>query len=104
MGIITNMFAYMPVFFLIELFKRTSNRKSKSKKLQNVLKSLSETNIVNLENENEKNFSKKTKLIPFPWWFKFVLFFISYILIALSICFVIFKGSYTKDIFNSLNV
>ena len=55
MGIITNILAYIPVFFLIELFKRTSHRKSKIKKLQKLISSLSGTSKnLTLLSESEK--------------------------------------------------
>ncbi len=104
MGIITNILAYIPVFFLIEFFKRTSRRKSKIKKLQKLISSLSGTSKnVNLLSESEKVPLKKRKeLIKFPWWLKILLYIISFIIMALSILSVVFRGKYYRDIFLSL--
>jgi hypothetical protein len=95
-GIITNILAYIPVFFLIELFKRTSSRKSKLKKLQKLISSLSgTTKNINLLSESEKvPLKKRIKFIKFPWWFKIILYIISFILMALSILLVVFRGKY----------
>ena len=95
-GILTNMLAYIPVFFLVELFKRTSSRKSKSEKLQNIIdKNMSTSknikiNEIKIENGSSKN--KNKKCIPFPWWLKIILYCISYACMALSICSIIFIG------------
>jgi hypothetical protein len=43
------MLAYIPVFFLVELFKRTSSRKSKSEKLQNIIKNMSTSENIKME-------------------------------------------------------
>ena len=92
MGIITNMIAYIPVIFLIEFFKKTSNRKSKSEKLQNLIKSFSVTKVNDLNYKSESKPAKNSKFILFPWFFKLILYFISYVCMALSICLVIYKG------------
>ena len=90
----TNLLAYVPIFFLIELFKRTSNRKSKSKQLENVIKGLKGSEKVNLVLENQKVSSKEFKLIPFPWWFKLILYGISFVCMALSIFLITLKGNF----------
>jgi hypothetical protein len=96
MGIITNILAYIPVFFLIELFKRTSHRKSKIKKLQKLISSLSGTtkNLTLLTESEKVPIKNRKKLIKFPWWLKIILYIISFILMALSIFLVAFRGKY----------
>jgi len=90
------MLAYIPVFFLVELFKRTSSRKSKSEKLQNIInKNMSTSENIKMEEikiENGSSKNKNKKCFPFPWWFKITLYCISYACMALSICSIIFKG------------
>ena len=93
------MLAYIPVFFLVELFKRTSSRKSKSEKLQNIIKNMSTSenikiNEIKIENGSTKN--KNNKCFPFPWWFKIILYCISYVCMAFSICSIIFIGIHLK--------
>jgi hypothetical protein len=89
LGVITNLLAYLPVFFLIELFRRTSNRSSKIKRLQNLIKTLSNVKNDNLLSVNGKC-SKKFK--PFPWWLKIILYITSFSCMAFSICLIAFKG------------
>ncbi len=43
------MLAYIPVFFFVELFKRTSSRKSKSETLQNIIKNMSTSENIKME-------------------------------------------------------
>ena len=96
-GILSNMSAYIPVFFLVELFKRTSSRKSKSEKLQNIIKNMSTSENIKMEEiKIENGSSKNKKCIPFPWWFKIILHCISYTCMALSICSIIFIGIHLK--------
>jgi len=89
------MLAYIPVFFLVELFKRTSNRISKSEKLHNIIKTISTSENIKMEEIKIKNGSSKNKnkkCFPFPWWFKIILYCISYACMALSICSIMFIG------------
>jgi len=93
-GIFTNVFAYIPVFILIELFKRTSSRKTKSTRLQNIIKNLTDQHKIDFAIKNINGEEKiKKKVILFPWWFKFVLYTISYICMATSVCLILFKGT-----------
>jgi len=87
LGVITNVLAYLPVFFLIELFRRTSPRTSKIKRLQKSISTISTTKKVNLL---PMNGSKKN--IQFPWWLKIILYLASFSCMALSICLIAFKG------------
>jgi hypothetical protein len=94
-GLITNVISFIPVFVLIQLFKITSIRHSKSKRLGIILEKINKFMLKNkrpkiLVKSNEKQFGKKSFLLP--WWFKFVLYLISFSLMALSITFVILKG------------
>ena len=83
------------MFVLIQLFKITSIRHSKSKRLGIILEKINKFMLKNkrpkiLVKSNEKQFGKKSFLLP--WWFKFVLYLISFSFMALSITFVILKG------------
>jgi hypothetical protein len=89
------MLAYIPVFFLVELFKRTSSRKSKSERLQNIIQNMSKSENFKMEEikiENGSSKNKNKKWILFPWWFKIIFYCISYTCMALSICSIIFIG------------
>ena len=92
MGVLTNIVAYVPVFVLIQLFKRTSSFRSKSKKVEKLIKnSLNESSLSknNFHTEESKSMS-----ITFPWWFKIFLYLFSFFVMASSIGLVTFKGNY----------
>ena len=92
MGVLTNIVAYVPVFVLIQLFKRTSSFRSKSKKVEKLIKkSLNESSLSknNFHTEESKSMS-----IIFPWWFKIFLYLFSFFVMASSIGLVTFKGNY----------
>ena len=90
MGVLTNIVAYVPVFVLIQLFKRTSSFRSKSKKLEKLIKN----NESSLNKNNFHTEESKSMSIIFPWWFKIFLYLFSFFVMASSICFVTFKGNY----------
>jgi hypothetical protein len=77
------------VIILIQLFKRTSSLQSKSKILETILKN--KVDSKKYGSKSQKNFEIRKNLI-FPWWFKIILYLISFALMAISICFVTFKG------------
>ena len=87
LGVITNVLAYLPVFFLIELFRRTSSRTSKIKRLQKSISTISTAKKVNLL---PMKGSKKN--IQFPWWLKIILYLASFGCMAFSIFLIAFKG------------
>ena len=92
MGVLTNIVAYVPVFVLIQLFKRTSSFRSKSKKVEKLIKkSLNESSLSknNFHTEESKSMS-----FTFPWWFKIFLYLFSLFVMASSIGLVTFKGNY----------
>ena len=87
-GCITNIVSYVPVFVLIQLFKRTSSVWSKSKRLEKLIK-----NTNSMSNYNKLQ-AKESELIrlTFPWWFKIFLYLGSLVVMASSIVLVTFKG------------
>ena len=96
------MLAYTPVFILIQLFKRSSGRLSKSKRLQKAINKLKgKENIEKLQPKTDNCSMKKFKFI-FPWWFKIILYCISFICMALSIFILVFIGIFNR-IFKFLN-
>jgi hypothetical protein len=89
-GVLTNIVAYVPVFVLIQLFKRTSSVWSKSKRLEKFM----ENNESSLN--KKKIHTKESDLMSFtfPWWFKIFLYLFSFIVMASSIVLVTFKGNF----------
>ena len=90
MGVLTNIVSYVPVFVLIQLFKRTSSVWSKSKRLERLIRN-SESS---LNKNNSLTKESKTMSITFPWWFKMFLYLVSFVVMASSIGLVTFKGYY----------
>ena len=82
----------MPVFVLIQLYKRTSTVLSKSKRLKKLIKktesSLNKKRILAEES--------KSKPSTFPWWFKIFLYLLSFVSMVFSIVLVTFKGNFNK--------
>ena len=84
--------AYVPVFVLIQLFKRTSGVWTKSIRLEKLIKKI-ESSL-----NKKKIRSQESKTIPstFPWWFKIFLYLFSFVSMAFSIVLVTFKGNCYK--------
>ena len=91
-GILTNIVAYMPVFVLIQLYKRTSGVWTKSIRLEKLIKKI-ESSL-----NKKKIRSQESKTIPstFPWWFKIFLYLFSFVSMAFSIVLITFKGNCYK--------
>jgi hypothetical protein len=90
MGNLTNTMAYVPVFVLIQIFKRTSSVMSKSKRLEKlVTKTRPSLNKKQIHTKDSKSMS-----FTFPWWFKIFLYLLSIVVMASSIVLVAFKGNF----------
>jgi cell division protein FtsX len=82
----TNMFTFIPSFILVQLFRRSPKRKTKTTKLRNIIK-----NVSNIERQNDA-IKRQKKSRNFPWWLKIVAYILSFVCIAVCICLIIFKG------------
>ncbi len=90
MGNLTNIVAYVPVFVLIQLFKRTSSVWSKSKRLEKLVKKTGPSlNKKQIHTKDSKSMS-----FTFPWWFKIFLYLFSFVVMVSSIVLVTFKGNF----------
>ena len=97
-GIITNLIVFPPSFLLVQLFKRTKQRHTRLSKIKSLLNK--HNPIENKEKEEEEEYSEvnnkvkeKTKLeLKFPWWFKFVLYAVSFIIASVCLFFIVIKG------------
>jgi hypothetical protein len=88
----------VPVFVLIQLFKRTSSVWSKSKRLEKLIKNTdSSLNKKKIHTKESKSMS-----CTFPWWFKIFLYLFSFIVMASAIVLVTFKGKLMWEM-SSLN-
>jgi hypothetical protein len=89
--------AFLPVYVLVQIFKNTSSRKSKTNKLKRIIddKISSNANKSNM-NVNDVLLKNSSKNTFFPWWFKLVLYVISFTCMTLSIAIMVFKGNYFR--------
>ncbi len=92
MGILTNIAAYVPVFVLIKLFKRTSSVCSKSKRLDKLIKNTD--SMINQDNFRTKK-SKSMRCL-LPCWFKIFLYLFSFSVMASSGFLVTYIGNFYK--------
>jgi len=84
-GIISSIFMFVPSFLLVELFKRIKRKSTRIDKLKSLL------NIKKRKQEDERKEISLRKY-KFPWWFKFVAYFIAFSFASVSLFFVIVKG------------
>ena len=97
-GIITNLIVFPPSLLLVQLFRRIKRKHTHLDRLKHVLKEEQdnvESRLIEkddtLTQKDKKNNSKKFEL-KFPWWFKIVAYFISFLMVAVSLFFVVIKG------------
>jgi hypothetical protein len=76
---------------LVILFRKTKSRQKRSKKLENTLKS-AHSNVKNQKIKTPQEINGR-KVFLFPWYFKIILYFVSFLSMAISILFVLFKGN-----------
>lgn len=76
-GILSSLFVLVPSFLLVQLFRRIRRRQTRLSKINALLK----------QDKRKKHFELK-----FPWWFKIIAYLLSFVLVALSLFFVIIKG------------
>jgi len=93
-GVLTNIAAYVPVFVLIQIFKRTSSVLSKSIRLEKLIEN---TDPIQNKNKLSAKESKSMSLL-FPWWFKIFLYLGSFVSMSSSIILVTFKGNFYRAI------
>ena len=90
MGNLTNIVAYVPVFVMIQLFKRSSSVLSKSKRLEKLVSKTGPS----LYKKQIHTKDSKSMSFTFPWWFKIFLYLFSFVVMVSSIVLVTFKGNF----------
>ncbi len=78
-GILIDILTYFPLLFLAFLFRRVKSREKKKKTTPS-------------DKSQKYEISDKKSEFKFPWWFKIILYFISWTCMAISIAFALFKG------------
>ena len=79
------MLTFFPLLFLAMLFRRTRNHLTRISKIKELFQSLEEVN------ETRRRAKSKRKM-TLPWWFRMVLYLISFSLILVCIGLTIIKG------------
>ena len=99
-GVLIEVFTFFLPVLLALLFRKTGPfRKTKSIKIKKVLNELNDKNDkdhlsqCNNEGSPPLETEKNEKKFKFPWWFKIVLYLISFVLMAVSIILVLFEGN-----------
>jgi hypothetical protein len=78
-GILIDILTYFPLLFLAFLFRRVKSREKKKKTTPS-------------DKSQKYEISEKKSEFKFPWWFKIILYFISWTCMVISIAFALFKG------------
>ena len=78
------------------LFRRTSARKTPSKKLKDLVQSLTMNQEIQKKREikSAQGAENSQKEFKFPWWFKIVLYLFSFICMGVSIALILIKGDF----------
>ena len=91
LGIIIEFIIFFPLIIFVRLFRTTKPLINRSEKIKNILQNLNANS--RFENLSKvKKFAKKSQNIKFPWFFKIILYAISFFSMGISIAFVLFKG------------
>jgi polycystin 1L2 len=77
-GILIDVLTYFPLLFLAFLFRRAKSREKKKNTTSNT--------------SQKYEISDKKSNFKFPWWFKIIFYLISWVCMAISIAFALFKG------------
>jgi len=89
-GIITNLIVFPPSLILVGLFRRIKRRNPRLEKLKKILK---ESELSTEKDESKENQKKRSIFdYKFPWWFKIVVYCLSFLFAGVSLFFVIIKG------------
>ena len=92
-GILIEFVTYLPLLLLTFLFRKTSTRKTTSDKLKELLHSLTSEDKESRKMNSLPNTKSSHKVFKFPWWFKIVLYLVSFVCMGVSIVFILFKGN-----------
>ena len=82
----TNLFALPVTILIIQLFKRSKRRLSRSDKLNKIL------NVNKSKTETQSKSKPKLTNYMLPWWCKIVAYSLSFVIIGVSSIFILVKG------------
>lgn len=94
------MIIFPPTFLLVQLFRRSKPKQSRSSKLEKQLELIKSKNkikdeyIYNRQQSQKKKpeIRNKKKKMMLPWWFKIIAYILSFIFASVSLFFIIIQG------------
>ena len=95
----SNLFTLPLSFLLLELFRRSNKRKSKTSKLEKALLDQDTNDQITKKKSNGRLicYSKEQKKVIFPWWFKLIAYLLAFTCMIVSAVIIIFKGKIQKN-------
>ena len=98
-GVITNLIIFPPSFLILQIFRKSRRRESRSAKLKKLIQEKrSKENEDPIESNQESSRrrvgSKKRprKKFTLPWWFKIIGYALSFCVVVVCLFFIIIKG------------
>ena len=97
-GFMSNLFTLPPTFFLLQLFRRTHRRNTKTRRLKKLIKKREEKDqkqikpIYIASSTMQSSYCSNKQKLTFPWWFKIIAYMASFFIMSVSILFIVFKG------------
>ena len=92
----TDLISFPPTILLVEFFRRIKKRKTRIFKLKYLLEKYNLNNKknaqVNLSKIKNKKILEVCLKYKFPWWCKFIAYFISFVFVGVSLFFIIIQG------------
>ena len=87
--------SFIPLVFLVILFRKTKSNQKQSNKLRKTLQINYVDESVDFKSKSKESRENKgtKKSFKFPWFFKIILYSVSLFIIAFSNLFVLFKGN-----------
>ncbi len=95
LGVIVELISFIPLVFLVTLFRKTKSNQKRSNNIRKTLPSIYIDDSVDFRSKSEESIENEgiKKSFKFPWFFKIILYSISLLIIAFSNLFVLFKGN-----------
>ncbi len=94
----SNLFTLPSTFVLLQLFRRTRRRNTKTRRLKKIIKKREEKDqkqmkpIYIASSTMQSSYCSNKQKLTFPWWFKIIAYMASFIVMSVSILFIVFKG------------
>ena len=82
----TELVSFPPTILLVEFFRRIKRKNTRIAKIKQMLRYKKSKTL--------KKLTLKTKILEykFPWWCKFIAYFVSFVFVSVSLIFIIIQG------------